>query len=215
MGRLTRQHLVDHARERILISPGIELVGAAGLFRTHVLWSPQRQAGFRQIRRTSRRHSPCYAKVRYERVGARQQDVPGFDIPMHDTLSVGIGQAVGNLPCDSDRILEGQLPFPIQPVPERFAVHERHDVVEESVSLSRIVHRQDMGMSEASGYLNLPEEPLGTKGDGEFGVQDFDGHLPAVFQVIGEVDRRHATSAKLTLDHVLPGKRCVKTIHHG
>ena len=90
----------------------------------------------------------------------------------------------------------------MQLLPERFSLDPGHDVVEQAVGLARVVHRQDVRMAQLGRDLDFPEEPVGAEGGGELGPHDLDGHLPAVLQVFGEVDRRHAAFAQHPLDRI-------------
>ena len=54
-GRLSRQHLVEHAAEGVEIAPPIEVALAGGLFRAHVLHGADGHAGLGELARP-RRH---------------------------------------------------------------------------------------------------------------------------------------------------------------
>ena len=58
--------------------------------------------------------------------------------------------------------------------------------------------------------LDLAQEPLGADHGGELGLEDLDGDLAVVLEVLGEVDRGHAARAELALDAVAVGKSCCK-----
>ena len=61
-------------------------------------------------------------------------------------------------------------------------------------------------MGEPGRDLDLAQEPSGAERRGELGAQDLQGDGAAVFQVLGEVDRRHPTATELVLDRVAPGE---------
>src|SRR5207245_9789994 len=103
-----------------------------------------------------------------------------------------------------------ELLSPVQPVAERLALDVRHDVVEEAFRLSRIVQRQDVGMTEARGGLDLPEKPLAAEGGRELRRQHLDRHRPIVLQVPGEVDGCHPSAAELALDSIATGDSGLK-----
>jgi hypothetical protein len=69
-------------------------------------------------------------------------------------------------------------------------------------------------MGEAGGDLDLAQEALGTDDGGELGVQDLDRHLAGVLQIVGQVDRGHATPAQLALKLVAVSKRHAQLIDH-
>ena len=61
-------------------------------------------------------------------------------------------------------------------------------------------------MLEVGGDLDLGEEALAADDGDELGVQDLDGDLAAVLQVVGEIDGGHAALAELALDAVAVGE---------
>ena len=63
-------------------------------------------------------------------------------------------------------------------------------------------------MLQAGGGLDLGEEALAADDGGELGVQDLDGDLAVVLEVLGEVDRGHAALAELALEAVAVTERC-------
>src|SRR2546425_6954743 len=91
------------------------------------------------------------------------------------------------------------------PFPEGFALDVRHHVVEEAVGLAGVDQRQDVGVVEASGNLDLAEEPLRAERAGQLGVQNLDCDLAMVLPIMGKVDRGHPAAAELALDRVSVG----------
>ncbi len=69
-----------------------------------------------------------------------------------------------------------------------------------------------MRMVEVGGDLDLAEKPLGSQCCSEFGAENFDRHLAVVFEIVGEVDRRHAASTDLFLDGVAVGEGGFETV---
>jgi hypothetical protein len=63
--------------------------------------------------------------------------------------------------------------FAIEFLPERLALDEGHDVIEEGICFAGLVQRQDMGMLEIRCDLDLLEEPLGTENGSKLGPRDF------------------------------------------
>src|SRR5439155_21180408 len=60
----------------------------------------------------------------------------------------------------------------------------------------------DVWMGQGGDRLDLAEEPLGPEGHGELRPEHLDGDRPAVLQVLGEEDHRHAALAQLPFDRV-------------
>jgi hypothetical protein len=54
---------------------------------------------------------------------------------------------------------------------ERLAVDERHDVIRKAVRLARLVHGDDVWVTELREQLNLRSESIGIDGGGHFVVQ--------------------------------------------
>ena len=61
-------------------------------------------------------------------------------------------------------------------------------------------------MLEIGGGFDLLHEPLGPEDGSEFGPQDFDGHLPVVLQILGEVHSGHAAFANVAFDPIAVGE---------
>ena len=57
-------------------------------------------------------------------------------------------------------------------------------------------------MVEVCRDLNLTQKTLGSQRRGQFGPQDLHSDLAVVLEVLGQVDRGHATTANLLLDGV-------------
>ena len=63
-----------------------------------------------------------------------------------------------------------------------------------------------MGVGQLGGSLDLPEEPLRSHGLGQIRVENLDGHLPVVFEVIGQIHSGHAPATDLSFDPVAIGQ---------
>ena len=61
-------------------------------------------------------------------------------------------------------------------------------------------------MLEAGGDLDLGEEAVAADDGAQLGVQDLDGDLAVVLEVLGEVDGGHAALAELALEAVAVGR---------
>jgi hypothetical protein len=59
---------------------------------------------------------------------------------------------------------------------------------------------------QGGGGLDLHHEPLGAQHGGQLGLEDLEGDLAVVPEVLGEVHRRHAALAQLALDAVALGE---------
>jgi len=87
-------------------------------------------------------------------------------------------------------------------VAERFPLDVGHHIVEEAVGLPGIEQRQDVRMLQGGGGGDLLHEAIRAQHRREVRLEDLDGHLAVVLQVLGEVHRGHAPLAELPLDAV-------------
>ena len=138
---------------------------------------------------------------------AGQHDVLRLDVAMDDAVLVGVLQGAADFAGDLERGVERELLLPREPLPERLALGERHDVVEQAAGLSRVVQREDVGVLEGRGDLDLAEEPLAAEHGRQLGLEQLDGDGAAVLQVLGEEDDRHPAVAELPLDPVSIAER--------
>jgi len=86
------------------------------------------------------------------------------------------------------------------------AADERHHVIEESIRLTRVEQRQDVGVLEVRSGFDFLDEPLGAQHGRQLGPQDFQGDLPVVLHVAGEIHRGHAPFTEAALDPVPVGE---------
>ena len=61
-------------------------------------------------------------------MAAGEENVLGSDVPVHDVLSVGVGECVGDLARDPDGVPERHHPLALQAPPQAFALYIGHDV---------------------------------------------------------------------------------------
>jgi hypothetical protein len=79
-------------------------------------------------------------------VSLGDHDVFGLDVAMHDTVSVGMRDAVDDVPQQARRLGNRERFTPRQPAAERLAFHERHHVVEKYGGFTRIDQGEDVGV---------------------------------------------------------------------
>jgi hypothetical protein len=200
-GRLARQHLEQHRPHRVHVGAGVHAGLAQRLFRAHVLRRSQSEARLRErLRaRTERARDP---EVGDERVARAEQDVRGLDVAVDDPPLMGVCQRVRDFPGQAQRVVRRQRTFPVQPLAQRLSLHERHHVVQHAVHVARIVHRQDVWVIELGRDLDLAQEAVGAQRGGQLGAHHLHGHLPAVLEVLREIDGGHPALAQDPLDPV-------------
>jgi len=122
-------------------------------------------------------------------------------------MAVGVVERGGDLRGETHGVGNRELFFAVEPIAERFPVHERHDVVGGAVHLARINQSENVGMLQRRDGLDLAEEPFGPDHRGQLRPEHLDRHPAVVLEVLGEVHRGHAARAQLPLDGVAVGQR--------
>ena len=129
-GRLSGQHLVADAAQGVDVGTGGDLAFAHCLLWRHVVGRPQREAGFRHPGAAGLGHRERDAEVGHQRPAIVQQDVLGLDVAVDDAVAVGVVQRRGDFSGQPHGVGNGQQLLACQPVPQRFALDEGHDVEE-------------------------------------------------------------------------------------
>jgi len=119
---------------------------------------------------------------------------------------MGLGKRVSHFAENPRRIVDGQLPFAIEPLAQRFPLHVRHHVPEDPVGAAGIVQQQDVRVLELRRDLDLPQEALGAQRLGQVLAQHLDRHLTVMSLILREVDRRHPARADLAFYDVAVGQ---------
>ena len=137
---------------------------------------------------------------------------------MDDAPLVRGMECVGDGDGDPDGLVDGELPFAIDPVPQRLALDVGHDVEEEAVRLARIEEGQDVGMLQVGRGLDLRQEALRAHDGGQLGLEDLERDLAVVLQIAGQIHEGHPALPQLSLEGVAAGQRFAETrgqIEHG
>src|SRR5262245_56591744 len=121
-------------------------------------------------------------------------------------MPVRVVECLGYFESKVDRLADGELPVATQPRPQGLAFDVRHCVPEQALRLARIKNRQDVGVAELRGGLDLSLKPLSTDRCGQFRSQDFERNLAIVLEIAGEIDSRHAAATELALERVTVAK---------
>ena len=97
-----------------------------------------------------------------------QEDILGLDVAMDNVVAMRVVERAPNLTRDAHRVVDRQLRLPGQPFPERLALDEGHDVVQQSVGVARIDEAKDMRVLEVGRDSDFGEEARRTDCVGEF-----------------------------------------------
>ena len=141
-----------------------------------------------------------------------EQDVLRLDVPMDHALRVRVLQGRGGVPGDADRLLDRKQLLAVEPLAQGFARDVGHHVEQEPLRFARVVQRQDVGVIQLGGNLDLAEKPVGPDGGRQLGPEHLHRDLAAVLQVVGEIDRCHAAAPELLLDGVAAGEGGVEAL---
>ena len=201
MGWFPDQHLVQHAGHGVLIGPPVDRTAAGGLLGAHVLWRADRQPGLGETLSARGAHGQGNPEVCDDRL-ALQEDVRRLDVPVHDVTLMRVLERIAHGDSNRDGLLDGQLFFPLETLCQRLAFDEWHHVIRERIRRAGIEERKYVGMLEVGRDLDLLEEPLRPEHGGQLRPEHFHGHFPPMFEVLGEVHRRHPPTADQALDGV-------------
>ena len=144
-----------------------------------------------------------------------EQDVLRLDVAVHHLVPVGVVQRGRDLAGDGQGVRQRQLPLPLEPLPERAALHVGHDVEEQLAGLAGVVDRKDVRVGETGGELDLAEEPLGADRGREVGPEDLEGDLAVVAEVLGQEHDGHAALTELALEAVAAGETALELLLAG
>ena len=138
---------------------------------------------------------------------AGDEDIVRLDVAVHDTVLVRVRERVTDVAQNEHRVLHRQPAVVHEPLAQRAVFLVRHDVVQESVGLPRIVERHDVRMVETRGDLDLAQEALAAQCKGHLPAHHFDRDVTRVFEVVREIHRGHAAAPHLPRDAIALGER--------
>jgi hypothetical protein len=124
---------------------------------------------------------------------------------------MGVIEGIGHLARYGQGGVDGELHLAVESLAERLPLHVRHGVPQEPVCLTGVEDRQKVGVVEASGEPDLPEEPVGPQCGSELGMEHLEGYRPVVPEIAGQVHGSHAAAPQLALDAVAVGQSGLET----
>ena len=105
------------------------------------------------------------------------------------------------------RLVHAELSVAVELRAQRFAVHERHDVIEEAVGLAAVEERENVRMLQVGRGTDLHQKPLGADRGSQLGAQHLPGHASIVLAIVREIDGGHAAFAQLAFEAIAVGER--------
>ena len=126
----------------------------------------------------------------------REQYVFGLDVAVEDAHPVRVRQGVSHRRRDRQRVGDAQASPARQLLAQRATLDVRHDVIEKAGRLAGVVQREDVRVGEPGRDLDFLEEALDAEEGSEARQQNLEGHFAAMFAVVREIHRRHASPAE-------------------
>ena len=114
------------------------------------------------------------------------------------TVMLGLFMSISR----NESLLDRELLLPGEAVTQGFALDIGHHIEELAVGRTRIVKRQDVGVGQPRGNLDLAEKPVMADGRSHLGEHDLDRDLATVLHILRQIDGCHASVAKFTVDPI-------------
>ena len=202
VGRLAGEHLVRQRAERVDVGAAVDDAIARRLLGAHVLRRAERQSGLRDARAAGVGDGEGDAEVGDERLAFLEEDVLRLQIAVDDALAVGVVERAGDRRRDAHGLIDRELLLADEAGAERLALDVRHHIEEHLARRAGIEERQQVGMLEIRGDLDLGLEPIDTDDRAEVGAQDLERDAAIVANVPGQINLGHAAFADEAFDRV-------------
>src|SRR6478672_10229676 len=201
-GRLSGEHLVEHAAEAVDVAPAIDARIGHALLRTHVGRSAERDTGTRELLVSECAGGTGDPEVCDQGLAILEENVLRLDVAVDDAVAVRVVERARYFTGDAERVLDRQLPLAIESRTKGFAFDVRHDVEQLAVSGAGIVNGKDVRMREMRDELDLPLEALGAHREADVVAHDFHRDPAIVLEIARQVHGSHRAVAELALDLV-------------
>ena len=208
--RLVREDTEKGAAEAVNVSSRIDTVDVLSLFWRHVI---ERTDDLVVLGQAFAAFGRALVRVEGDQPHIQHlddallvyQQVVRLDVPMNDTLLVGVGQSAGGL----DGVIHSggniECPLLLDQLPEVLAIHEFHHQVKKSAILVGVKGGHNVGMDQPCCCFDLSlKSTQPDLGAGHFFGQDLDCHDPLHAAVPGHENFAHAPATDLLDQVVVP-----------
>ena len=191
------EHVVAGNAQGIDVAAWIER-SALDLFGAHVERRAERDAHFGEVHGVAFAREAGQAEVgdlHFTRAG--EHDVLGFDVAVNDSLFGRFDQGRGGLTHDAQGVGKVGGAVAGEPVAKvlPFDVFLGNEV--QAVDVAHLVDLNDTGMDQAGCRPGLAFESHEVDAVvGQFGLENFDGHVTAELNLLGEIDLGHGPASQ-------------------
>jgi hypothetical protein len=185
-----QQLVKDHAQTEDVAAAIDAMPFATGLLRTHVGGRPGVARPLAHVL-----FAQGQPEIRHEGLAAPvEQDVARLDVPMHQTLLVGVVQRLGHRRHQLDRFVDRQ-PGLLEPRGEVGAVDVlRDDVAGAACGAADIEDRNNLRVIEVGDGAGFGQVGFGGFGAiHQLAMRHVDGDKPLQLVIVGEIDEAEAT----------------------
>lgn len=118
MRRLAGEHLVQHRRERVDVTPCVRIAVPCRLLRAHILRCAEGQAGRRDAVPAGGTYGERNPEVGDQRLPVLEKDIPRLDVTVDNLVPVSVVEGASYLPRDLQRLHNGEQTLPPQALPQ-------------------------------------------------------------------------------------------------
>ena len=198
VGRLARQHFVEHAAECVDIRASIHC-RAAGLLRGHIGRGTYGHPRLGELRPSSVLEPLGHAEVRDQRVAVGEEDVLRLQIAVHHALAVRVVEGDATWRAMSTAVRPAAA-LPGEAAREGLALARRASCTRAPGGLAGVQHGRMWGCCKPAPESISRRNRSGPRSGGKLWVHHLERDGAIVLQVVGEVDRGHAAATELALD---------------
>ena len=115
---------------------------------------------------------------------------------MDEALVVSVCEGVSDLASERKDLADGKLFLSGEQVAQGFAPDVRHDTVDNAVGFTRAQYRNDVGVVQLRGDLDLTKEAIAAQDGTEYVPEHLDGYEGIRLGIVGEIHGGHAATSE-------------------